>query len=392
VRTDERVEADLQAAGMEKERWSGQARRDWMRRGGGEISLSISGFERNRLFLSLQGRQFEDLSGVSGLDALADGRAFALLDYDRDGWQDIAVVNVNAPLLSLYRNDIGLGDSGSARVIALRLVGGNHAPESSNRYGPRDGYGAVVTAYVQDAAPIVREHRCGEGLAAQNSTTLLIGIGERDAVDSLTVRWPGGTVQRTGEVAAKTLLTVYENPDHSPGGDAFASQPYAPAPASRWRDRLAADADSAQSILAAFEADGTSFSETAPGLRMYTSTATWCASCKASLPQLSLLREAFEAERLDMSGVPIDPADSAEKLEAYLARYRPAYRLRTDWSAEQIAAFGEILARETGLDALPSTLITDNGGRLLLAMTGVPTVSHVRRLLATDRQRPPVPR
>ena len=66
--------------------------------------VSHSGHERNRLFLNRAGEQFVDVSGVSGLDDAADGRSFALLDFDRDGWLDIAVVNANAPLLRLYRN------------------------------------------------------------------------------------------------------------------------------------------------------------------------------------------------------------------------------------------------------------------------------------------------
>lgn len=376
MRTDEEVESGLVAAGMEEKRWAGEAHEAWMRRGGGEISLSISGYERNRLFLSLKGKQFEDISDVSGLDALGDGRAFALWDYDRDGWQDIAVVNVNAPLLSLYRNEIG-NRGGTRSAIALRFVGGNDASLVSSDYGPRDGYGAAVTVYVGGHAPILREHRCGEGLAAQNSSTLLIGIGDRDSVDSLAVRWPHGSVQRTGRIAAGTLLTAYENPAHSSSGEAFVATPYTTA-RSRPKPTVVA---SSEPILAALGDDKAFGDSDGPALKMFTSTATWCPSCKASLPQLRFLREVFDADGLEMSGVPIDPEDHAAKLEAYVERYQPAYRLRTDWSAEQIAVFSEILLRETGVDVLPSTLVTDAAGHLLLVVAGVPNVSQLRRLL-----------
>ena len=106
MRTDEKIAAELDSTGMFEQRWKGDATSGWMEEPGGEISLSISGYERNRLFLGAGGSQFRDLSGVSGLDALADGRAFALTDYDRDGWQDVAAVNTNAPLLQLFHNDI----------------------------------------------------------------------------------------------------------------------------------------------------------------------------------------------------------------------------------------------------------------------------------------------
>ena len=66
---------------------------------------SLHGNERNRYFANCGGSSFVDISGLSGLDNPADGRGFAVIDYDRDGWQDVALVNANEPLFSLYHND-----------------------------------------------------------------------------------------------------------------------------------------------------------------------------------------------------------------------------------------------------------------------------------------------
>ena len=381
MRTDKQVAAALDSTGMAEQRWKGRATSDWLAKPGGEISLSVSGYERNRLFLSAAGRQFRDLSGVSGLDALTDGRAFAVTDYDRDGWQDVAVVNVNAPWLQLFHNDIG-GQGGTGNVIAVRFVGGNHSSAASNDYGPRDGYGAKITVSVGNTE-LLREHRCGEGLAAQNSATLVVGIGDRAAAEAVAVRWPSGAVQQTGRVEAGTLLTVFENPAQSPTGEVFIAERYArSAPVGRadWRG----DEDDAEFRRLSFAGDASAVSDEAragPKLRMYTSTATWCPSCKASLPQLRTLRDSFTAGELEMSGVPIDPEEGRKKLDAYAAKYQPAYRLRMDLGSEQVASFSATLAEATGLDALPSTLITNADGRILLAMGGVPTISEVRRLL-----------
>ena len=41
--------------------------------------VSLSGLERNRLWINLDGREFVDISGVSAFDDPADGRAVALL-------------------------------------------------------------------------------------------------------------------------------------------------------------------------------------------------------------------------------------------------------------------------------------------------------------------------
>ena len=68
---------------------------------------SFSGSERNHVFFNSHANGFDDLSALSGLDTKADSRSFVFFDYDRDGWQDIALVNANAPLFTLYRNEIG---------------------------------------------------------------------------------------------------------------------------------------------------------------------------------------------------------------------------------------------------------------------------------------------
>ncbi len=67
------------------------------------------------------------LSAISGLDSASDSSLFrALLDYDRDGWQDIALVNANEPLIELFHNDIAeLPEADKRGMIAIRFVGGN---------------------------------------------------------------------------------------------------------------------------------------------------------------------------------------------------------------------------------------------------------------------------
>ena len=97
--------------------------------------------------MSAQGEQFYDIGAISNLDHPGDSRAFAILDYDRDGWLDIAMVNANAPLLQLFRNQIGsqADATGKGQALALRFVGGNNDAEPSASWSNRDGYGAMVT-------------------------------------------------------------------------------------------------------------------------------------------------------------------------------------------------------------------------------------------------------
>ena len=128
---------------------------------------SLSGRERNHLFLAQNGKRFLDLSGLSGLDHDGDSRAFALLDFDRDGWLDIAMVNANAPFFQLFHNRIGDLSRQPGHSLVLRFVGANQTPLASPGLSNRDGIGAVVTADLGDLR-IRREHRAGEGFASQN--------------------------------------------------------------------------------------------------------------------------------------------------------------------------------------------------------------------------------
>ncbi len=147
--------------------------------------VSHSGHERNHLFMNMGGERYMDLSPLSGLDDQTDGRAFALLDYDRDGWQDLAVVNANAPLLRLYRNRIGerAGAGERGNMVALRFVGVNQTAQPVSGFTVRDGYGAKIRATMGDVL-LFREFRAGEGLASQNSDIMILGIGEKRQAES----------------------------------------------------------------------------------------------------------------------------------------------------------------------------------------------------------------
>jgi len=377
-----------------------------------QAGASLSGHERDHLFLSDRGAAFADIGGVSGLDDPADGRAAAILDYDRDGWLDIALVNANAPRLALFRNRIGClpppagsaapgtATSGSAaaaagRIVALRFVGGNATPRPAPGWSARDGYGARVTVDLGDRT-LVREQRAGEGFATQNSATMVVGIGARAVVPSLSVAWTGGRTGTATDVPAGALLTVYENPAQSPTGEAFVRETYARAPAARGPVAAAApgSAGAAGSMPSPAPAQppGARTSrrvplppppgETPPRLRLYSTMATWCAPCRGELPQLRRLREAFGAADLAMAGVPVDTAESREQVEAWGAANRPPYDLLAGLTRAQTLGVKEIVQKELHSDAVPATLITDGAGRLLHAQWGPPTLSLVRGLLA----------
>jgi peroxiredoxin len=303
-----------------------------------------------------------------------------LLDHDRNGWQDIVIVNANSPEVQFYRNRIGELDPRTAQrqMIAVRFVGGNHRPEPSE-WSNRDGYGAVVKVEL-DEFTITREHRAGEGFAGQNSGTMFVGIGERDRVRGVRVRWPSGREQELGAVPARTIVTVYENPVHSPTGEPYVLEAYTPAAVAIPPEMRPSAATALRKVVRpAVVAD-----RQPATLNLYTTMTSWCAACIREAPHVRFLRSTFPAQHFAMYGVPVDANDTREKLEAFLAEKQPGYELLIDMPREDAEAIRLLAKDKLHLDGTPATIITDAQGRVLQVSWGMPTVSDVRKLLASQ--------
>jgi thiol-disulfide isomerase/thioredoxin len=342
---------------------------------GKQMRHSFSGHERNHLFLNEQGKQFHDASPLSGVDNVADSRTFVLWDFDRDGWQDIALVNANHPLLNLYHNRLNHHEkpSNTSSYIAVRFVGANHSAQPTPKSCNRDGYGAKL--YITtDTTTQLRELRCGEGFAGQNSSTLLIGLGESSAAKSVRVVWPSGQEAQITNVPAGSLVTAFEDPSHSPSGEPFVIANYAPASPIRLPDTPRSPTEEIFAIASAKSAPN------AP-LHLYVTMATWCASCKKHLPQLQQLRNALDASELAMFGVPYDRLDSTEMLDAYLDENKPPYQLLPPLDDSTWDHLDTTLRRHLATPALPSTVLTTANGQVVHVFLGVPTVSELRRAL-----------
>ena len=153
-------------------------------------SNSLSGNERNRLFLNSAGN-FADVTLVSGADDIADGRSFAIVDFDQDGWQDIALMSLNHPKFKLYRNQMQELYRGN-RSLRFRLRGSAGSAEGQPGKTNRDGIGAKVYVKYKSGRTMVVQKQCGEGFASQNSEILSVGVPAGDEVVSLVVKWPSG--------------------------------------------------------------------------------------------------------------------------------------------------------------------------------------------------------
>lgn len=330
-------------------------------------SHSFSGHEPNYFFQNLGGTDFRDLSGLSGLDSRADSRSFAMLDFDRDGWLDVALVNANAPQLNLFQNRISQLVSEPRHVIAVRLVGGNTDGRARSDWSNRDAIGAQVHL-TANGTRISRELRAGDGFAAQNSNTLVIGIGTAPFAENLTVRWPSGRTHEIPSVPAGSLLTIFENP----AGEAVIREPYLkqvalPAP------------NPARAVL---KIPGVS--DSGARIRVATTFETWCPTCKGELPHFERLRTLFRATDVEFFGLPTDPEDTVPVLKQFVAEHDPAYAIIGALQAPDRLSVRSYFESELKTFVLPSTVVLNRENEVLQVYRGVPTVSDLRRHLAEN--------
>jgi tetratricopeptide (TPR) repeat protein len=157
---------------------------------------SWSGYERNTLYLNNRDGSFSDISGVSGLDLIEDGRSFALADLDGDGRLEVIAKNRNAPQLRVFRNM--MSETGDA--IAVRLRG-----TKSNR----DAIGAAITIRA-GALRQTKYLQAGTGFLSQHSKEIFFGLGKAAREISVTVRWPNGETQEFTDVALNHRITLEE--------------------------------------------------------------------------------------------------------------------------------------------------------------------------------------
>jgi thiol-disulfide isomerase/thioredoxin len=357
----------------EKGLWKGEAKPI------SEITHSFSGHERNRLFLSNSGKQFTDVSLLSGMDSEADGRVFAMTDFDRDGDTDIAVVNSNAPFFQFFVNQTGAASKNNSAnyFVAVQLVGGNSAAATSN-WSNRDGIGARICVTTCDRK-IYRSHHCGEGLAAQNSSVHIVGCGQDRSIERVVVDWPSGRKTEVTNVAFGQLLRIYENPDQSPQKSAVVREDY----------RLKKPINTTRPIRTLtdyktkLDVSEFSISDSATNecdLVVVTTMASWCQACISHLPQFELLEKEF-GHQVALVGFPIDPEDTPDKLTKFQESHDARYNICQPTSPARRKLFVDVLSQHGDPDTLPSTIVTDKTGRVLLIDSGVPSVSQLKSLL-----------
>ncbi|MFH1920468.1 MAG: CRTAC1 family protein [Planctomycetota bacterium] len=155
---------------------------------------------RNLLLMNTGDGKFVNVSDEcgDGLSVKLSSRGAAFDDLDNDGDVDAVILNSRREP-TILRNESNSGLSKNHWIeIRLRGVKTN-----------RDGVGAQVTVEAGDLAQVDEVHS-GRGYQSHYGTRLHFGLGERDRVDRIEVRWIGGGVDVLNNVAADRLLTITE--------------------------------------------------------------------------------------------------------------------------------------------------------------------------------------
>ncbi len=302
-----------------------------------EEGFSFSGYERDLLSLNVGGKKFVDISGVSGIDSITDGRGAVFADFDNDGDLDVFLTTPQGQVHLLFRNNIGHEDN----WVRIALEGDARAG--------RDAFGAIVRVGTA-AHTLTKVKDGGSGYISQHDPRLLFGLGAAERAEWIEVSWPNGETerfdadaragssfllrQRTGRAEQLTLGRT-QLPDPLTKGETYARS-------------LKAVIGEPLPELPIKTLDGTETSlrqQFVPGRRTLINIwATWCVPCAAEMPELEHLRPLLASRGIDVIGLNVD-TDPQAKISQFLAKTGVNYAVYLGGVAaiEQLYAADELI-------------------------------------------------
>ena len=154
-------------------------------------------FATNVLLMNTGDGKFANVSKQSGdgMKVKLSSRSAGFDDLDNDGDMDVVILNSRREP-TILRNDSP--SKGHWLQVRLRGVKAN-----------RNGVGAHVEVVAGDLT-LLDEVHSGRGYQSHYGTRLHFGLGGREKVDRIEVRWIGGAVDLFKDIAVDQLLTITE--------------------------------------------------------------------------------------------------------------------------------------------------------------------------------------
>lgn len=358
---------------------------------------SWSGYERNVLYANNRDGTFSDVSAVTDLDFIEDGRSFAIADFDGDGRQEMFLKNRSAPQLRVLKNVLGeLPPS-----VSFRLKG-----TTSNR----DAIGASVTI----ATPAGRQTRmlqCGSAFLSQHSKDIFFGLGDATGTVDATIRWPNGLVQElrqlpinhriwVDEGSAPSKMEAFRAPvPPSSRGHVTPSGESLPTQIETW---LLAPVPAPDFSLPDLFGKSRSIAEFKDKLVLLTFWTAKSHDCQVNLNSLEknyskLLSLGLQTLCLDVSGLTLDPSNTQTAEQSGIAGVAQSSRLKLpilrgseDTAAVYNIVYRQLFDRHRDL-TLPTSFLIDGRGYIVKVYQGLIDPDHVThdlsRIPQNDAQR-----
>jgi hypothetical protein len=160
----------------------------------GDLDVVLTAKGETIFLANRGGGFFEDVTDRVGLNIdFGDPKAICLFDYDEDGDQDIYVVCAGG-YNRLYESR---GNVNNWIKVNLRGMRSN-----------RDGIGAHLEITSDDLTQY-REIPSGRG-HIHDPIEQVVGLGPRDGVDVIRIRWPSGIEQEVTDLPANTRVLITE--------------------------------------------------------------------------------------------------------------------------------------------------------------------------------------
>jgi enediyne biosynthesis protein E4 len=231
-----------------------------------DIYITHLDFELNRLYHNNHDGTFDDYtyrSGIGNKATTLSGVAAQFLDYDNDGWTDIAQLN-GAMLdnIHLYHSEVTYKEP----MVMFRNLGRGQFDKVSDTLGPdfinpvagrglavgdfdndgdldlvtnnrggspellrndggnsnhwleiqlvgtlsnRDGIGASLKL-VAEGIEQVQQSKGGMSYMSASDPRIHFGLGQRSKIDRLEITWPSGQVDRVDQIPCDQIITVKE--------------------------------------------------------------------------------------------------------------------------------------------------------------------------------------
>jgi len=281
--------------------------------------FSFSGYERDALFLNLGSKKLLDISGVSGIDSITDGRAAVFADFDNDGDLDVFVTTIQGQGHLLFRNNVGQKNA----FLRVALQGARSG---------RDANGAVVRVQTS-AGTLAKIKSAGSGFLSQHDPRLLFGLDKDTRVEAIEVTWPSGEVEKfRGALAGTSVLLQEGTAKTRPEGMLVSERRMQlPDPLSRTalmtrHLKLRVGQPFPAIPVKTLSGETTTLAQQLkPGRSSIINLwATWCVPCAREIPELQRISSDLATRNIDVIGLNLD-TDPNANVKGYLEKRQVSY-------------------------------------------------------------------